>query len=78
MEKIISLLERLNANIEQLLKEKESDEELVFTKKQAMNYLRVSASTIDYLAKTRGKRFKIGKNAYSVNDIKLLKKKREN
>lgn len=78
MEKIITLLEKLNTNIEKLLKEKEPADELVWTKKQAMNYLRVSASTIDYLTKTRGKRFKIGKNAYSVNDIKQLKKQREN
>lgn len=78
MEKIITLLERLNANIEKLLKEKEPVEELVFTKKQAMKYLGVSASAIDYYAKLRGKRFKISKNAYSVNDIKQLKKQREN
>lgn len=78
MEKVIALLEQLNANIEQLLKEKEPAEELVYTKKQAMKYLGVSASTIDYYAKLRGKRFKISKNAYSVNDIKQLKKQREN
>ena len=76
MEKIIELLEKLNSNIERILNQNEK-EILTYTKRQAMAYLGVSASAVDYYAKQRGKRFKIAKNAYSISETKLIKKERE-